>query len=57
MIAQARVAQDVNTAVMRKGRDVAEQQGEAAIQLLQAAAEIAQGPIHPDKGHRLDVIA
>lgn len=54
-ISQARFASDVGYAVARKSLDHQKQQGAAAIALLDAAASIAQGPSHPDKGHRIDV--
>lgn len=51
---QARVAEQVSVAVARKSLDAAEQQGAAALALLDAAAQISQ-PREPGKGAALDV--
>lgn len=54
-LAQLQVASDVSTAVARKALDQQKQQGQAALDLLAAAAAIATGPVHPGKGAGLDV--
>lgn len=43
--------------VARKVLDHAEQQGQAAVQMIQAAAKVAQGASPPGVGERLDVVA
>lgn len=40
-IAQARVAQDVQVAVLRESNDAARAEGQAVVQLIEAAAEVA----------------
>ena len=56
-LSQVRLASQVSTAVARKALDQQKQQGQAALDLLTAAAEIATGPVHPGKGQVLDVTA
>lgn len=53
---QAQLAQQVSYAVAGKLKDVQQQQGEAAISLLQQAAEVAR-PVEPGKGAAIDVVA
>ena len=43
--------------VARKTLDQAEQQGQAAVQLIQAAANVAKGASPEGVGERLDVLA
>jgi len=54
---QAQVLQQVNVAVARKSLDAAEQQGQASLKLLEAAADLArQQPANPPTlGSLLDV--
>ena len=53
-LTQARFAADVSTAVSKKLLDQQKQQGQAALSLLDAAAQISRQPIHPGKGLTLD---
>ena len=54
-ITQSQQQSDIAIAVARKNLDVQEQQGAAAISLLQDAASLAkQGPITPGKGLAID---
>lgn len=50
----ARTQQQVSVAVFKKAMDVAEAQGQAAIALLEAAADTAS-QIQESEGHQLDV--
>ncbi len=59
-LAQAQLAQQVGIKVAAKALDAAKAQGDAAISLLQAAAESQQqalGNLEPYKGQALDVTA
>lgn len=61
-LAQAQVAQQVNTAVARKSLDAAKLQGQAAVSLLQQAASLQKQMVQnvslePGKGTQLDVFA
>lgn len=57
-IQQNAVSAEVSTRVARKALDVAEQQGDAAISLLEQAAELAkQLSFEPNKGSQIDVTA
>ena len=63
-LAQAQLLQQVDVAVARKTLDAAEAQGEAALALLDAAAELAEQPARqasgatqPGKGRLIDVSA
>ncbi len=53
-MSQAQLSQQVSTAVMRKSLDATKQQGQAAIALLEAAAQVAKN-VEPGKGIALDV--
>ncbi len=54
--AQAQVAADISLRVGVKAKDVVEQQGEAAISLLESAANLSQSLAgEPGKGVHLDV--
>ncbi|MEE9404979.1 MAG: YjfB family protein [Algisphaera sp.] len=53
---QAQLDQEVAFAMARKNLDAQKQQGAAAMQLLEGAANLAkQGPITPGKGLSLNV--
>ena len=59
---QADLVNQVQTRVARKTLDVAEQQGQAAISLLEGAAQLQEQQVRslsvePFKGQALDVIA
>ena len=61
---QAQLLQRVDVAVARKTLDAAEAQGEAALALLDAAADFAEQPVRkasgvtePGKGRLIDVSA
>ena len=56
---QAQLASQVSTAVARKSLDAAKAQGEAAISMIQAAAEVQQHALAkvPGKGACIDVCA
>jgi hypothetical protein len=56
---QAQIGQQIGVAIARKGLDAMKQQGQAAVSLLEQAAEVQQNVIRadPHKGHMLDVIA
>ncbi len=57
-LANAQLAQDVATAVAAKSKDVAEQQGEAAISMLEQSLELTQALNDvTGKGQHVDVIA
>jgi hypothetical protein len=51
---QAQLGEQVAMRVAKKGLDAAKQQGEAAMALLQAAADVAQ-QLEPGKGNHLNV--
>lgn len=53
-LSQAQLHQEVSVKVARKAMDAAEAQGQAAIDLIQAAAQVAKS-YHPSKGHAIDV--
>lgn len=42
-LSQAKLSQQVSVAVLKRGQDVAKQQGEAAVALLQSAAQMQKG--------------
>lgn len=48
---------DVSVRVARKSLDVAKQHGQAAVELLQSAANVAKGGSPEGVGERLDVLA
>lgn len=54
-LSQAQLGQQVSTAVLKKSLDATKQQGQAAIALLEAAAQVAR-PSEPGKGVALDAI-
>lgn len=59
---QATLRNEVQTRVARKAQDVAKQQGQAAISLLEGAAQLQQQQVQtfsvePHKGHALDLLA
>ncbi len=59
---QAQLLSQVQTAVAKKGLDVQRQQGDAAVALLEQAAQLQQSQVQrmsvePFKGASLDVIA
>ncbi len=59
---QAQLQTQVQTAVTRKLQDVARSQGDAAVSLLQQAAEIQRSQVaamklEPHKGASIDVLA
>jgi len=59
-LAQAQLAQQVGIKVAVKSLDASRAQGDAAISLLQAAADFQQqalGNLEPHKGQALDVTA
>lgn len=51
------LASAASVRVARKVLDQAEQQGQAAVQMIQAAANIAKGASPEGVGERLDVLA
>lgn len=51
----AQLKDQVSLKVMKKSMDAAEAQGEAAVALIQAAAQVAQNPIEPHKGANVDL--
>jgi len=60
LLSQAQLAQEVSMKVASKALDAAKVQGEAAISLLEAAAEVQKqsvGSTDPHKGQALDVRA
>lgn len=60
ILSQAQLAQEVSVKVARKTLDAAKAQGDAAISLLQAAAQTQQqalGKLEPHKGQMIDVKA
>lgn len=58
-MSQARVADQVGMAVMKKSLDAGKAQGEAAISLLEDAAQLSSDIIRadPHKGNMIDVTA
>ena len=52
-IKQAQIGYQVGIAVAKKGLDAQKAQGEAAVQLLQAAAQLSKAP---ELGQRFDAI-
>lgn len=54
-ISQVQVQNQLSIAVAKKSLDAAKQQGEAALQLIEAAAAIGQQQSHSESG-RLDVV-
>jgi hypothetical protein len=57
-VKQLEVSNNISIAVARKAMDAQKQQGDAAIQLLEAAAKTAPGGANPDGlGGRVDVAA
>ncbi len=54
-LSQATLAADVSTAVAKKAQDHQKQQGQAALALMDVAASVAAGPVHPGKGLGLDL--
>ena len=60
ILAQAQLAQQVSVKVAAKTLDAAKAQGDAAVSLLQAAAQVqeqALSSLEPHKGQTLDVTA
>ena len=53
----ALVQQRIDTAVLAKANDIARAQGEMALELLEAAATVAQSAGNLGSNHSLDVIA
>ncbi|MGB0717078.1 MAG: YjfB family protein [Phycisphaerae bacterium] len=51
------VQEQVGLAVMKKSLDAAEQQGQAAIQLIDAAAQVAEATAPNTSSKGLDIIA
>ncbi len=59
-LSQAQLAQEVSMKIASKTLDAARAQGDAAISLLEAAAEVQQqglGSLEPHKGQAIDVTA
>jgi hypothetical protein len=54
-IQAAQTQQAVGVAVAKKSMDAAKQQGQAAISLLESAAQIQQQSLNPNVGRNLDV--
>ncbi len=59
---QAQIQSQVQTAVAKKGLDVARAQGDAAVSLIQQAADLQKSQVQqmrlePFKGASLDIIA
>lgn len=55
-ITAAQTQQAIGVAVARKSMDAAKQQGQAAISLLEGAAQIQKMSLNPNVGRKLDVM-
>jgi hypothetical protein len=56
-LTQSTIQADVAIAVAKKSQDQQKQQGEAALALLDSAAQVANLSIDPNKGQAIDTLA
>ena len=56
-LSHSQLQQEVGMRVAKKSLDAAKQQGQAAISLLQSAAQVQKQAMEPGKGVHLDVTA
>lgn len=54
-LSNAKLGQQIQTAVLKKSLDAAKQQGAAAVQLIETAAKISDQAPAPSSNGRLDV--